>query len=1319
MPPSEISIAMPSPDKALDTSVAGRLVPPVPPDSSLAFVEAPADEQLQDQLERLTSAAEGLLTFFKGHEKDLVAPGAARPRARAPTQDLSPPTRAVAQLERPGSLDFGGSWAMNLPAVRVASGQLGPEGPPSVQPVISGQASVGRMDVDDQLEVRQIKQKERMPKYKKLPEVEVALKVRALADLDHSKNIFSADIGVQLDWLDPCLVLNKHYVQDLHTLKPEIFPQVLDHVFNPEVYIDNAITGRDLRPEPGSDDQPRVVREVSGGGLWMTKYLRFHGSFACHETTYHMFPFDIHRLPVTLESLAWTDSSGKGGRPKLTNPWLVRSVDNKCGPGDDRVTKRHAQTRGHAVDAARIHIGELEYFGWGRRIYKEPPPLDGSFEATKLRDHSYELLLLVRRQWQLHLFTICMLIIMIIVALISFCCSLNDSVLSNRLSITLTVLLSLIAFTKERPNAIQYVPYNTSHDVFAHFCIVLVGIMSLLNVVVIKVCFRVDPGEECSLCLDIHNELCQRENRPGIKRFAPGATRLDNYMGYIILGILFGALAVQAFRLNWKRQSLLQDWELLCGKGTQRTHEDPTAPRAGAAELTGATHAAAAELPGESKSFGDRTEGRWAWKRSNDRSDSSVEVHRSSPLFHIADQASSFRKSRRGSVSRLRNKAQKAMDDVTDLRRLPSIARHAALLRRPDGALVVHVLDLGGGEVGYYRYTRDASGTTSIFRTKKEKLPMGDINEAILGQRDDADDVLRENARKLSEFFWAALTGEDRSRASHVQSSSSASTLRKSAWARGSQESGAGLGHVKIAPLFVGITGQLQNNLSDKTVQDSEMQMRAVRLWKLLAELPMEPIEQSVILFSKLGPSPGADSGHVRPGSSGGTVSGRARGSHDLSRPQPCWRVRPFLVQAEQLPSMERRAIEYLLDFGDLRLSEIFAQQPVLSKYFQQQVKSWVLQNSAGTMIDKLDFLELFFPLAGNPDTDVAIEIAEEWYNEMAGVPNPPCVDFETLVVYITRKERLLQAIIRRRLFIGSISGGVGSFQLTLAIRMNENARSCADDNSEIERHSAPCGSKSPMTGDGLPSEQGMYGQPIFQKGKRVTTGQLSEWQAHLRRIITGSDPTRSFDSSHGGEGSWPRQRRGVFVGIAGMFFAADAAGIAARFISRTDALDSFDRVLAEELNGAEPKDIAKHQQTVANVAIYREVVSHVLHDDAWLYVQREWRLPDAQSTGAAYGRDDASTNAVATWSLGWFLMGSSPDQVDETAGAQPNIDRKGGLSRLMTSLYHEPNRAEMVQSGCQSWCCGSGCVDHICRGCVRRCRRRRQSSYTQQADAG
>ena len=42
----------------------------------------------------------------------------------------------------------------------------------------------------------------------------------------------------------------------------------------------------------------------------------------------------------------------------------------------------------------------------------------------------------------------------------------SEDSLTNRLSITLTVILTLVAFTIERPSVIEFLPYPTLHDNF-------------------------------------------------------------------------------------------------------------------------------------------------------------------------------------------------------------------------------------------------------------------------------------------------------------------------------------------------------------------------------------------------------------------------------------------------------------------------------------------------------------------------------------------------------------------------------------------------------------------------------------------------------------------------------------------------------------------------------------------------------------------------------------------------------------------------------------------------------------------------------------
>eukprot|EP00435_Cladocopium_sp_Y103_P037540 s3093_g9.t4 len=48
----------------------------------------------------------------------------------------------------------------------------------------------------------------------------------------------------------------------------------------------------------------------------------------------------------------------------------------------------------------------------------------------------------------------------------SLFCPLSIDMLAGRLSINVTVLLSMVAFSVQRPSAIEAVPYNTIHDIF-------------------------------------------------------------------------------------------------------------------------------------------------------------------------------------------------------------------------------------------------------------------------------------------------------------------------------------------------------------------------------------------------------------------------------------------------------------------------------------------------------------------------------------------------------------------------------------------------------------------------------------------------------------------------------------------------------------------------------------------------------------------------------------------------------------------------------------------------------------------------------------
>lgn len=120
----------------------------------------------------------------------------------------------------------------------------------------------------------------------------------------------------------------------------------------------------------------------------------------------------------------------------------------------------------------------------------------------------------------------------------------------------------------------------------------------------------------------------------------------------------------------------------------------------------------------------------------------------------------------------------------------------------------------------------------------------------------------------------------------------------------------------------------------------------------------------------------------------------------------------------------------------------------------------------------------------------------------------------------------------------------------------------------------------------------------------------------------------------------WPSGLRGLFVGISSMFYAAQAAGIDGKLIRKKFALSAFAQAIEQELHAEFPAEqpgpvIQAHQRKLASLAMAHALVSHVLHDDAWLYFRRTWQTPDQRAF-------------VATWSLGVFLSGRRQSNIGD-----------------------------------------------------------------------
>ena len=64
----------------------------------------------------------------------------------------------------------------------------------------------------------------------------------------------------------------------------------------------------------------------------------------------------------------------------------------------------------------------------------------------------------------------------------------NDDMLPNRLSITLTVILTLVSFTICRPSVIEQLPYPTLHDQYERLMVFFAVVVGLENIFVFQQC---------------------------------------------------------------------------------------------------------------------------------------------------------------------------------------------------------------------------------------------------------------------------------------------------------------------------------------------------------------------------------------------------------------------------------------------------------------------------------------------------------------------------------------------------------------------------------------------------------------------------------------------------------------------------------------------------------------------------------------------------------------------------------------------------------------------------------------------------------------
>lgn len=356
-----------------------------------------------------------------------------------------------------------------------------------------------------------------------LPEVEVSVKVHQICNVNTANLTFEADFVCQLDWSD----------RNVEGLSDEELAELdWGDYFNPYVDIDNCkencgwIKGADEIPRrrragalrrlggrsdleiDGLSSQHRTSIGVSvGTGIELRKTMRYRGVLSITSVNLRCFPFDIQELSVRLKAarrrrfIKAADGPAFAAavpRSEIDRVSLIHSNSMMREPAyQDADTRMRGQ--GHfAVPTAGEALLEFDICS-----------ITGCHPLTDRAD-VYDVTILVERP--LVASYICDLLIMNLLVGLASCAFWDTAApeLSSRMSISLTVILTLAAYTSTRPAPIEKAPYVTFHDWCEQMCMLLVTGISLQNVVAVVTCGGAHPEAPAHMTamFERHQEEC-------------------------------------------------------------------------------------------------------------------------------------------------------------------------------------------------------------------------------------------------------------------------------------------------------------------------------------------------------------------------------------------------------------------------------------------------------------------------------------------------------------------------------------------------------------------------------------------------------------------------------------------------------------------------------------------------------------------------------------------------------------------------------------------------------------------------------------------
>lgn len=334
------------------------------------------------------------------------------------------------------------------------------------------------------------RKKEPLPSYISYPEVEVATKIFYISNVDTADLKFEIDLLLMIDWVDENFRDMKE--KELHYLDWE------ETYFNPCVILENSVAADDSFGE-GRDDIPRFDKVDHATGrpvpdekdrIWLKKTQRWRGYMAMEDVDLSCFPFDMQVLPIVIKALPLRLNAGRSRQPRLTHPTkrLFDGEYRRTVERADEYALKHTGGGQFIGPMVEEQLTEFHLKGVRGLTDAECMRQKNKLQAKVASGECYQVQVFVARPlfssycWDLIIMTF-----LVLLSATSFWDTASPDI-SSRLSISLTIILTLAAYTSNRPAPISKTPTFTFQDDYEIWCLYLVILVSIMNIISVVTC---------------------------------------------------------------------------------------------------------------------------------------------------------------------------------------------------------------------------------------------------------------------------------------------------------------------------------------------------------------------------------------------------------------------------------------------------------------------------------------------------------------------------------------------------------------------------------------------------------------------------------------------------------------------------------------------------------------------------------------------------------------------------------------------------------------------------------------------------------------